>query len=93
MSYVYYDPSVCGGHILIGPSPADGPDDGSWPTCNRCAIRVPPADGGLILQEAIYEPNEGAFMYRICDECADAAAPALFTLHEIYCRSLEKEST
>ena len=92
MSYVYYDPSVCGGHIFIGAA-SEFTDSTYLPTCNRCAIRVPPADGGLILQEAIYEPNEGAFMYRICDECADAAAPALFTLHEIYCRSLEKEST
>ena len=85
-------PRGYGPHILIGPSPADGPDDGSWPTCNRCAIRVPPADGGLILQEAIYAPDEpdmGVYLHRICDDCAEEFAPVQLTLHVFYRQSAE----
>ena len=92
MSYVYYDPCTMYDHLFIGAA-TELTDPDYAPTCERCAAALPWADGGLILQEAIYEPNEGAYMYRICDECAAKVDPALYTLYEIYRRSLEKENT
>ena len=89
MSYVYHDPCKVTDHIFIGAA-MELTDPDYAPTCERCAAALPWADGGLILQEAIYEPNEGAYMYRICDECA---ANVVFLLCEIYRRSLEKENT
>ena len=89
MSYIYHDPCKVTDHIFIGAA-MELTDPDYAPTCERCGAGVPWADGGLILQEAIYEPNEGAYMYRICDECA---ANVVFLLCEIYRRSLEKENT
>ena len=89
MSYVSYDSCKVGDHLFIGAATGGAGHDFA-PTCERCAAVVPWADDGLILQEAIHAPNEVAYMYRICDECA---ANVVFLLCEIYRRSLEKENT